>query len=671
MLKAKKILFVLSLLMTMNLISILPLQRVYAVSDIVSYKDMNFTIRSGTTAQLILTSYSGSERVLTIPETIDGNTVTAIDDTVFEGNTTLNSITLPDTINYFGADVFRDSSIQTVNIPTSLRVIPSYTFNNCQELENVTFHDDIAIIANTAFKKTNITVPQELRERVTGTAIVSSDASCQFSSTDWNYSITCKNGGVNAEIIRYNGSDEVISVPSKLNSADVIACGKKTFPDINTVKIIDFPDSMSSLDFSFADSRVEEVTFRGVYKIPASEFENCTELKKVTMSDRADTYTIGSKAFRNCTSLEIISFPDVCKQISIESYAFENSGISELILSYPSDIGNRAFSECGTLKKVELSDANVSYGAFMDCNSLTEIIFHGDTVLADLSVFNCDNLVNVVFTDSQLTSYNAFRNCPKLYTINSEKVFSSETGDFMPEYKDFIFTHFNGSDNVGFINEYVTARARQIVKEYTNDTMTDIEKVIALHDWVCDNTRYTEGNVHDRENHNDASVFMNEYTVCEGYARVCNLLYHAAGIETYYVNSSDHAWNIVNIGGHYFHVDTTWDDLDGTSRKWFMKSDDEFRAEGGSHEEWVLSVPSPLHEFQGDVLPECKYRMGDVNADGSINVADLVSLQNYLLGRSDLVKEHWILSDVCHDGDINVFDMVILRRIVINECVIT
>lgn len=664
--KGKKISLILSLLTTINFLSSLLLQRTYAVSDNILIDDMCFAIRSGTTDQLILTSYSGSESVLDIPETIEGKTVTAIDDKVFAENCNLNMVFLPDTINYFGADVFRNSSIQSVNIPTSLRVIPSYTFNNCQELESVSFHDDIAIIANTAFKKSSITVPQELRECITGVTILSSDTSCQFSSTDWNYNITCKNGTVNAEIIRYNGNDEIVSVPSKLNSADVTVCGENTFPDINTIKIIIFPDSMSSLNFSFAGSKIEEVILRGVDEIPASEFENCNELKQVTLSDRADIYTIGSKAFRNCSSLKNILFPQVCEQLNIESHAFENSGILELTLNCSSNIGASAFSECGTLKTVELSDAIVSSRAFMNCNSLTEIIFHGDTVLADLSVFECDNLVNVVFDDSQLTSYNAFRNCPNLYTINSEKVFSSVTGDFIPEYKDFIFTHFSGSDNVGFINEYVTACVERIVDEYTDESMNDIEKVIALHDWVCNKSKYSEGNIGDRTNHNDASVFMNEYTVCEGYARACNLLYHAAGIESYYVHGSNHAWNIVNIEGLYFHVDTTWDDIEN-SRKWFMKSDDELRKEGGSHSEWTLYVPSPLHEFQGDVLPECKYHMGDVNADGSVSVADLVSLQNFILGRSSLEKEHWVLSDVCYDGKINVFDMIILRRKVIEE----
>lgn len=671
MLRARITPYILSLSMAMSLVSGLPFQRAYAVSDDVTYKDMNFAIRSGTTDQLTLTSYSGFETVINIPETIDGNTVTAIGDKVFAGNSTVNTISLPDTINYFGTDVFRDSSVQSVNIPTSLRVIPSYTFNNCQELESVSFHDDIAVISNTAFKKTNIIVPQELRERVTGTTILSSDTSCQFSINDWNYNITCKNGNVNAEILRYNGNDEVIFVPSKLNSADVTICERNAFPDINKVKSVEFPDSMTSLDVSFAGTGIEEVTVRGVDEIPASEFENCTELKKLTISDSADIYTIGSNAFRNCTLLKSISFPENCGQINIGSYAFENAGITELTMKCPSEMGNRAFSECESLETVELSDANVAYGSFMNCNSLTEIIFHGNTVLSDLSVFNCDSLVNVNFIDSQLTSSNAFRNCPKLYTINSEKVFSSVTGDFIPEYKDFIFTHFNGSDNVGFINEYVTACVERIVNEYTDDGMNDIEKVLALHDWVCNNTKYTEGSIGDSENHSDASVFMNDYTVCEGYARACNLLYHAAGIESYYVHGSNHAWNIVNIEGNYFHVDATWDDLGNISREWFMKSDDELRKEGGSHAEWTLYVPSPLHEFQGDVLPECKYRMGDTNAGGSVNVADLVSLQNFLIGRSKLEKEHWVLSDVCHDGKINVLDMAMLRRIVIEECFTT
>ena len=660
--KTKLISSMLSVCMSVNLLSSSMIQSTYIVSNAISLNDMDFTIRSGTTDELILTSYRGIENTLIIPENVEGKTVTAIDDKVFSGSITLNTVCLPDTVNYFGADVFRDSSIKSVNIPKSLKVIPSYSFNNCQELIDVTFHENIAIISNTAFKKTNISIPQEMRERVTGTTILSSDTSCQFSSKDWNYNITCKNGVTNAEILRYNGNDEVITVPSKLNGADVTICGRKTFPDVNALKNIEFPDTITSLDISFAGSGIEEITAKGIDEIPPSEFENCNELKKVTFSNKTDIFTIGTKAFSNCTSLKNIYFPEECEKISIGSSAFENTGITDISLYFTSEIGTGAFSECNSLQTVELTNAKVSSRAFLNCSELTDITFHGETILDDLSVFDCDNLVNVNFSDSQITSYNAFRDCPKLYSLNSENVFNTVTGDFESEYKDFIFTHFKGSDNVGFINDYVKSQVQNIVKENINESMTDIEKVLVLHDWVCKNTKYTEGGIGDRENHNDASVFMNEYTVCEGYARACNLLYHEAGIESYYVHSSGHAWNVVKINGDYFHVDATWDDGDIISHKWFMRSDAELVKSGGSHAEWTLYAPSPLHEFQGNELPECKYKMGDVNADGNISIADLVSLQNFILGRSDIGKEHWVLSDVCHDGKINTFDMVMLRK---------
>lgn len=638
-----------------------------AVSENITVDDMCFAVRNENSDELILTSYNGIDTALTIPEKVDGKTVTAIGDKVFSANNIISTVSLPDTINYFGSDVFRDSSVISVNIPKSLRVIPSYTFNNCQELETVSFHDDIAIIANTAFKKTNISVPQELRECVTGDVINSSDASCQFMSEDWRYNIISKGGSVRAEIVSYLGSESDVTVPSKLNNADVTACGEKNFPDINAVKSVVFPDTMTSLDIRFAGTEIEEIVVRGVKDIPVSEFENCTKLRKVTLAEKADSYTIGSKAFKNCISLESVSYPVECNKLSIESSAFENTGLKHLTLMCSSDLGSDAFAKCESLLTAELTDANVSPRAFMDCTALTDMTFRGETILSDLSVFCCDSLENVSFTDLKLESYNAFRNCPKLYTIDNKEVFNSETGDFITEYRDFIFTHFNGSDNVGFINDYVLAQVNRIVKENTDDSMTDIEKVLVLHDWVCNKTKYTEGNTGDRENHNDASVFMNEFTVCEGYARACNLLYHAAGIETYYVRSSDHAWNIVNIEGQYFHVDATWDDTEPISRQWFLKSDDELRKAGGSHSDWSLNVPSPLHDFQSDTLHECKYRMGDVNADGNIGVADLVTLQNHLLGRSKLEKDNWILSDMSYDGKINVFDMVLLRKAVITE----
>ena len=660
-------------LMSADTVRIFPIYAARTASQEIVSDDMHFILREEkdkhyrNSGELILTSYSGDSASLTIPEKVEGYTVTAIDDNAFSECDTLGKVTLPDTINYFGEAVFRDSSVTSVNIPKGVKMIPSYTFYNCQDLTDVAFHDNIAALANTAFKKTGVTVPDKLRSRVTGQILEDSDSFCTFSTDEWEYSVSGWYGVINLDFTVYTGNSKDIVIPADLTYYDELTCDSLIFAGNGGIRSVVFPEDMIEVTVRFTDTSIEKVVLPQNIDMIESMFENCTKLKTVVFGGKNSDIKIGDRAFRNCTSLTDITFPEECEKITIGNNAFENTGIAGLSLDYPSEIGSGAFSKCGSLKTVKLNNAKVANRAFMDCPLLSEMTFSGETVLDDLSVYGCDSLENISFTDCKLTSYNAFRDCPKLYTIDSKKVFDPSKGDFVAEYKDFIFSHFNGSDNVGVINDYVIAQADRIAKECTNDSMSDMEKVIAIHDWVCGKTKYTEGDINNKENHNDASVFMNEYTVCEGYARACNLLYHSAGIETYYVNSSDHAWNIVNVGGHYFHVDTTWDDLDGTSRKWFMKSDDEFRKEGGSHAEWTLSVPSPLHDFQGDKLPECRYRMGDVNADGNINTADLVTLQKYLHGRSGITKANGVLADVCCDGVTDVLDMVALRRKVINE----
>ena len=647
-----------ALSITISLMSVFP---AYSANTLTS-DGMSFALREGTDNELILTSYTGNAASLTVPEIADGKSVTAINDGVFSEIDTLTTVILPDSIEWFGADVFRDSSVQSVNIPKSLRVIPSYTFYNCQELEKVDFHDDIAVIANTAFKKTGVTVPEDLKERVTGNSIYSSDIVCQFSSANWSYSIISQDGDVYAEIRRYIGSERDITIPSKLNSADVTVCGKNTFPDMNNISSVTFPETISSLVMSFAESSIEEISAPGISTIPVSEFENCSMLRKAVFTNTAEELQIGAKAFSGCTALESFDIPDICKNASIGNYAFENSGIRQLQISCPSVIGQNAFAECSSLINVELNDAMVSSRAFMDCTQLKEMTFHGNVTLDDLCVYCCSSLENLNLTDCELVSDTSFHICPKLNSINSSPVFNSVTGDFVPEMKELVMKYFRGADDVGFINEYVLARVKEVVDENIKENMTDIEKVRILHDWVCANTKYTDGLLGERNNHTDSSIFLNDSTVCDGYARICNLLYHAAGLESCYVSGANHAWNIVKICGEYFHIDTTWDDS-GTvpNKEWFMRSDEEIRNAGGCHSKWQIKTPSELHSFQSEILPECQYSMGDVNSDGSINVADLVSMEYFLLGSKETDIDKWILADMTYDGRIDTFDLVMLR----------
>lgn len=56
--------------------------------------------------------------------------------------------------------------------------------------------------------------------------------------------------------------------------------------------------------------------------------------------------------------------------------------------------------------------------------------------------------------------------------------------------------------------------------------------------------------------------------------------------------------------------------------------------------------------------------MGDVNADGDFNVADLVMMQKYILGSGELVD--WEAGDLTSDGTIGSFDLVLMRKQIVS-----
>lgn len=139
-------------------------------------------------------------------------------------------------------------------------------------------------------------------------------------------------------------------------------------------------------------------------------------------------------------------------------------------------------------------------------------------------------------------------------------------------------------------------------------------------------------------------------------------------VDGFGVKDCDIAWNIVKLGGHYFHIDATWDDMDSEkiSYDWFMKSDAELKEAGGAHGKWKIYKLMPLHSFQSDVMPECRYSCGDLNTDGEVGVSDLVKMSRYLLGKETISDKDQPLSDLDLSGNTDIFDMVKLRKLLLD-----
>lgn len=115
-------------------------------------------------------------------------------------------------------------------------------------------------------------------------------------------------------------------------------------------------------------------------------------------------------------------------------------------------------------------------------------------------------------------------------------------------------------------------RIYDLAEEITNDTMSDREKVKAVHDWLCINVAYDMDNYYantipDRSYNIEGPIFYGK-SVCSGYARTFKMFMNVLGIDCDVVSgdaysmgtTGGHAWNRVKIDGQWLYIDVTWDD---------------------------------------------------------------------------------------------------------------
>jgi len=58
---------------------------------------------------------------------------------------------------------------------------------------------------------------------------------------------------------------------------------------------------------------------------------------------------------------------------------------------------------------------------------------------------------------------------------------------------------------------------------------------------------------------------------------------------------------------------------------------------------------------------------GDINADGTFTVSDVVMLQKWLIGASNASLSNWKNADLCRDGQLDVFDLCMMKRMLISK----
>lgn len=93
------------------------------------------------------------------------------------------------------------------------------------------------------------------------------------------------------------------------------------------------------------------------------------------------------------------------------------------------------------------------------------------------------------------------------------------------------------------------------------------EQIRYVYSYFVKHFQYAYDECNDKRFHSVINLFKYRKSVCDGFslcfALILNELNIPCGIITGYSNFRDsngpHAWNIVQIGSHYYHLDVTWD----------------------------------------------------------------------------------------------------------------
>ncbi len=165
-----------------------------------------------------------------------------------------------------------------------------------------------------------------------------------------------------------------------------------------------------------------------------------------------------------------------------------------------------------------------------------------------------------------ITAY--FYDNPDKFYISNEYVISTSDLRFVKLSTLKLSYIVNSMEQVKEKTQEIENEIDKIINENITQDMTEFEKELALHDALVKQVSYYEyENINDIPaiKHTAYGALVQNEAVCDGYSKAFKLLLERVGIENIIINGSSdgvaHAWNIVNIGGEYYHVDVTSDKL--------------------------------------------------------------------------------------------------------------
>ncbi|MCD8181462.1 MAG: leucine-rich repeat protein [Firmicutes bacterium] len=352
----------------------------------------------------VITAYDGNTASLTVPETINGETITGIGSKAFYGNEYLTEVILPDTVTSIGTSAFSGCTALESITMNNVTSFGKRVFYKCAALKSAVIADGTENIETDIFSGCtaleSLTIPREVTEKLT----VSSDnitvygyaaSLAEYFYSD-NFAViegmepTETDGWLidpQGTVCGYTGDETELKIPT--SGVEVNRIAALAFYNNESMESIVIPEGVTRID----DGNYS----RFASSLNNGAFYDCSALKSVEIPQSMEY--IGENAFRGCASLESIALPDTVNTV-----------------------GTAAFYGCTALESAVLPESVESAGSYMfyGCSALESVtVPDGWTEIPDYMFCGCTSLVSAVLPESSESGgTNLFCGCTSLESVN-------------------------------------------------------------------------------------------------------------------------------------------------------------------------------------------------------------------------------------------------------------
>ena len=338
--------------------------------------------------------------------------ITALPTQAFYNSKNVEHLILPNTLITIGEEMFYQSDLRSVVIPTNVTTVGYSAFKRCSSLTTVTFEKESQLKTiggdyyygafSDCTALTSIEIPASV-ETIGNTA---------FSDCSSLATVTFEKGS-RLKTIGNNAYYRCTSLTSIEIPASVETIEKKAFMHCSSLATVTF-EKGSQLKTIAGDS------YDGA-------FSDCTSLTSIEIP--ASVETIEATAFKRCSKFATVTFEKGSQLKTIGGGYSSSSHFG----TYSDYYG--AFSDCSSLTSIEIpaSVETIEATAFKRCSKLTTITFEKGSLLKTIgggyyssyyygAFLGCSSLTSIEIPASVETiEATAFKRCSKLTTVTFEK----------------------------------------------------------------------------------------------------------------------------------------------------------------------------------------------------------------------------------------------------------